>query len=67
MKEFLIRVVSGFLLLFFLLYIGPMMNIGWLQADSPSRMLVVPIALVGGWGTLLLYKKFVKKPGEGKL
>ncbi len=66
MKEFLIRALSGFLLLFFLLYVGPMMNIGWLQSDSPYRMLVVPIAIVGGWGTLLLYKTWVRKTGEGK-
>ncbi|MFS0883039.1 hypothetical protein [Metabacillus niabensis] len=60
MKDFLIRAVSGIVILLFLLYVVPIFNIDWLQEGNPNRIFSVPIALVGGWLSLYLYKAIKK-------
>ena len=62
MKDFFIRFVSGVLILCIFLYILPIFNINWLQEGNPNRNLViVSLALAGGWGSLYLYKAIKKE------
>ncbi|GAE33664.1 hypothetical protein [Halalkalibacter akibai] len=61
MKDFFIRAISGFIILFLLLYIAPMLQMEWVQPGSPYRFMIVPLALVGGWACLFFFKRFEKK------
>ncbi len=61
MRDFFVRAISGFLILLFLLYVAPTLNIEWVQTESPYRVWIVPIAIIGGWGGLYLYKKIEKR------
>jgi len=60
MKNFLIRAISGLVILCFLLYVAPILNIDWVQEGNPSRIFIAPVALAGGWLSLYVYKA-VKK------
>ncbi|MDV2682926.1 hypothetical protein RYX56_00915 [Alkalihalophilus lindianensis] len=64
MIDYGVRALSGFLILMFLLFVAPLTNIEWLQPGHPYRFIIVPIALIGGWGCLFLYKKVKKQKTE---
>jgi hypothetical protein len=60
MKNFAVRSISGFLILLFLLYIAPILGVQWVMEGNFGRALIVPIAVVGGWGSLYLYRFITK-------
>ncbi|ADC51307.1 hypothetical protein BpOF4_16310 [Alkalihalophilus pseudofirmus OF4] len=61
MIDYVIRAAAGFVILLILLFLGPYTNIEWLQPSSPYRFLIVPIALIGSWVCLYLYRKLKQK------
>jgi hypothetical protein len=57
MKDYFIRLLFGLLTIGIVLGIAYIFNIGWLQEGSSQRnLLLIPLAIGGGWGGWYLYK-----------
>ncbi|SMQ80888.1 hypothetical protein SAMN05444673_4023 [Bacillus sp. OV166] len=65
MKEYFIKVFFAILTIGFIFGIGYIFKLDWLlEENNPKRILIIlPIALVAGWGGEYLYKRVKNKKG----